>query len=227
MPPGTASIRVGVRFLASSTPPGGEPEPSGPGGGLLDNLSLRVSAPLPAARLVPPRSAVPHFDHVFMIMMENTNGRAVLSGHSHMPFVHSLMPAGRHAGELPRRLPPQRRELPGHRGRRHLRQGRHLLAGHQRPAPQPRRRARRPVDELEGLRAGHGLPVQRPRVHRVHLRQVLLPGRRAVHQLHRRQRQPGPVPGPPGRRQAAGPGSEERRDHAGLLLDRGRRLLRR
>ena len=94
VPPGTASIQVVVRFLESSTPPGGEPEPSGPGGGLLDNLSLRVSAPLPAARLVPPRSAVPHFDHVFMIMMENTNGSAVLSGHSHMPFVHSLMPRG-------------------------------------------------------------------------------------------------------------------------------------
>ena len=94
VPPGTASIQVGVRFLGSSTPAGGEPEPSGPGGGMLDNLSLRVSAPLPPARLVPPRSAVPHFDHVFMIMMENTNGSAVLSSHSHMPFVHSLMPGG-------------------------------------------------------------------------------------------------------------------------------------
>ncbi len=94
VPPGTASIRVGVRFLASSTPPGGEPEPSGPGGGLLDNLSLRVSAPQPAARLVPPRSAVPHFSHVFVIMMENTNASAVLSARSHMPFFHSLMARG-------------------------------------------------------------------------------------------------------------------------------------
>ena len=94
MPPGTASIRVAVRFLDSSTPPGGEPEPSGPGGGLLDNLSLTVSAPQPAARLVPPPSSVPHFDHVFMIMMENTNGSAVLSGHSHMPFLHRLMAQG-------------------------------------------------------------------------------------------------------------------------------------
>ena len=94
VPPAAASVRVGVRFLDSSTPPGGEPEPSGPGGGMLDNLSLRVSAPLPAARLVPPRSAVPHFSHVFVIMMENTNGSAVLSGRSHMPFVHSLMPRG-------------------------------------------------------------------------------------------------------------------------------------
>ena len=78
-PGDTASIRVVVRFLGSSTPPGGEPEPSGPGGGMLDNLSLTLSAPLPAARLWPPPSAVPHFDHVFMIMMENTNGCAVLA----------------------------------------------------------------------------------------------------------------------------------------------------
>ena len=83
-----------VRFLDSSTPPGGEPEPSGPGGGMLDNLSLTVSAPQPAARLVAPPSAVPHFDHVFMIMMENTNGSAVLSSHSHMPFLHRLMAQG-------------------------------------------------------------------------------------------------------------------------------------
>jgi len=94
LPPGTAAIRVGVRFSGSSTPPGGEPEPSGPGGGMLDNLSLQVSAPQPAARLVPPPAAVPHFDHVFIIMMENTNASAVLSGHSHMPFFHSLMARG-------------------------------------------------------------------------------------------------------------------------------------
>jgi len=94
VPGGAASIRVVVRFLDSSTPPGGEPEPSGPGGGMLDNLSLTVSAPQPAVRLVAPPSAVPHFDHVFMIMMENTNGSAVLSRHSHMPFLHRLMAQG-------------------------------------------------------------------------------------------------------------------------------------
>ena len=94
VPRGTAAIRVGVRFLRSSTPAGGEPEPSGPGGGLLDNLSLTVSAPQPAARLVAPPSSVPHYAHVFMIMMENTNGSAVLSGHSHMPFFHQLMARG-------------------------------------------------------------------------------------------------------------------------------------
>ncbi len=94
VPPGTTSLRVRVSFADSSTPPGGEPEPSGPGGGMLDSLSLTVSSPQPAARLVPPPSAVPHFAHVFMIMMENTNGSAVLSRHSHMPFLHSLMARG-------------------------------------------------------------------------------------------------------------------------------------
>ena len=94
VPPGTSSIQVAARFLASSTPPGGEPEPSGPGGGMLGHLSLAVSAPQPAARLLPPPSAVPHFAHVFVIMMENTNGSAVLSGHSHMPFFHRLMARG-------------------------------------------------------------------------------------------------------------------------------------
>ena len=94
VPAGTRSAQVTVAFLDSSTPPGGEPEPMGPSGGLLDNLALTVSAPLPAARLVPPPSTVPRFQHVFMIMMENTNGSAVLSSHSHMPFLHSLLAQG-------------------------------------------------------------------------------------------------------------------------------------
>ncbi len=94
VPAETASMRVTVRFRDSSTPPGGEPEPSGPGGGMLDSLSLKLSVPVPAARLAPIRAAVPHYAHVFMIMMENTNGGAVLSGRSHMPFFHRLMAQG-------------------------------------------------------------------------------------------------------------------------------------
>jgi len=94
VPAGTRSAQVTVAFLDSSTPPGGEPEPSGPAGGLADNLALTVSAPLPAARLAPPPSSVPRFQHVFMIMMENTNGSAVLGRNSHMPFLHSLMAQG-------------------------------------------------------------------------------------------------------------------------------------
>ncbi len=94
VPAGARSAQVTVAFLDSSTSAGGEPEPSGPAGGLLDNLALTVSAPLPAARLVPPPSAVPRFQHVFVIMMENTNARAVLGQRSHMPFLHRLMAQG-------------------------------------------------------------------------------------------------------------------------------------
>ena len=68
-----------MAFLDSSTRPGGEPEPSGPGGGLASHLALTVSAPLPAARLAPPPSSVPRFQHVFMMMMENTNYNQVMN----------------------------------------------------------------------------------------------------------------------------------------------------
>ncbi len=168
VPPGTASIQVGARFLDSSTPPGGEPEPSGPGGGMLGHLSLTVSAPQPRRPAAPAavgRAALrPRLrDHDG----EHQRRRRAVRAQPHAVLPQPDGP-GRHAGQLPRRVPPQRRELPGHRGRRQLRPGRHLLAGHQRPAPEPRRRARGPGDDLEGLRAGHGLPVQRPRVHRVH-----------------------------------------------------------
>ena len=105
LPGGARSAQVTVAFLDSSTPPGGEPEPSGPACGLLDNLALTVSAPLPAARLAPPPSAVPRFRHVFMIMMENTNGSAVLRRHSHMPFLHGLMAQ---VNSPPTPIPPSR-----------------------------------------------------------------------------------------------------------------------
>jgi hypothetical protein len=227
VPPGTASIRVGVRFLDSSTPPGGEPEPSGPGGGMLDNLSLTVSAPQPAARLGAPPSSVPHFSHVFMIMMENTNGRAVLSAHSHMPFFHRLMAQGATLANYHAVYHPSDENYLAIAGGDTYARGAIYWPDIKDPHPNLGDELEARSIDLEGLRAGHGLPVQRPGVHRVQIRQVLLPGRRAVHQLHRRQRQPGPVPGAPGRRQAAAHGSEEHRDHSGLLLDRGRRLLRR
>jgi hypothetical protein len=94
VPPGATAARVSVAFRRSANPPGGEPYPRGPGGGMLDNLALTLSVPAGPGRLEPPRSAVPHFDHVFMIMMENTNGSAVLGHGSGMPFFHQLMARG-------------------------------------------------------------------------------------------------------------------------------------
>lgn len=94
VPAGTRAIRVDVRFLDSSTPPAAYLNPTGPGGGLLDNLSLTLSAPVHVQPLTPPRSAVPHFDHVFTIMMENTNGGDVLADTTGMPYFHQLMAQG-------------------------------------------------------------------------------------------------------------------------------------
>jgi hypothetical protein len=94
VPPRAVAARVSVAFRRSANPPGGEPYPRGPGGGMLGNLALTLSVHARPARLEPPPSAVPHFDHVFMIMMENTNGSAVLGPGSGMPFFHRLMAGG-------------------------------------------------------------------------------------------------------------------------------------
>jgi hypothetical protein len=83
VPAGTRAIRTQVQFLNSS----GE-------SGYLDNLSLTLSTPVTAAVLTPPPSVVPHYDHVFMVMMENTNYSAVAADTTGMPFFHSLMAKG-------------------------------------------------------------------------------------------------------------------------------------
>ncbi len=83
VPAGTRSILVEARFLQSS----GE-------SGYLDNLSLTLSTPVQAASLTPPASKVPGYDHVFMVMMENTDYSAVMGDPTDTPFLHSLMAQG-------------------------------------------------------------------------------------------------------------------------------------
>ncbi|WP_035839968.1 alkaline phosphatase family protein [Kitasatospora azatica] len=83
VPAGTRSILVEVQFLNSS----GE-------SGYLDNLSLTLNTPVTAATLAPPVSKVPGYDHVFMVMMENTDYSAVMGDPADTPFIHSLMTQG-------------------------------------------------------------------------------------------------------------------------------------
>ncbi|MEY9848815.1 hypothetical protein ABH940_005919 [Streptacidiphilus sp. BW17] len=83
VPSGTRSIVVEVQFLNSS----GE-------SGYLDNLSLTLNTPVTAATLTPPVSQVPGYDHVFMVMMENTDYSAVMNDPTDTPFMHSLMSQG-------------------------------------------------------------------------------------------------------------------------------------
>lgn len=83
VPSGTRAIRTQVQFLSSS----GE-------SGYADNLSLTLSTPVTAPVLASPPSSVPRYDHVFMIMMENTDYSAVAADTTGMPFFHSLMAQG-------------------------------------------------------------------------------------------------------------------------------------
>lgn len=84
VPAGTRSIQVQVQFV--NTAPSYNV-------GYVDQLSLTLSAPVPAPVLVPPVSAVPAFDHVFFVMMENTDFSQVI-GNTNAPFVNGLAQAG-------------------------------------------------------------------------------------------------------------------------------------
>ncbi|MBC3840204.1 hypothetical protein GXW82_08385 [Streptacidiphilus sp. 4-A2] len=83
VPAGTRSILVEVQFLESSDE-----------AGYLDNLSLTLDTPVTAATLTPPVSRVPGYDHVFMVMMENTDYSALMGDPTDTPFLHSLMAQG-------------------------------------------------------------------------------------------------------------------------------------
>jgi hypothetical protein len=83
VPAGTRSVLVQVRFVNSS----GE-------SGYADNLSLTLSTPVHQPVLAPPPSQVPGYDHVFTVMMENTNYSAIMGDPTDTPYLHSLMAQG-------------------------------------------------------------------------------------------------------------------------------------
>ncbi|MGF1429528.1 alkaline phosphatase family protein [Kitasatospora sp. LaBMicrA B282] len=83
VPAGTRSIQVEVQFQSSASE-----------AGYLDNLSLTLDTPVTAPTLAPPVSAVPGYDHVFMVMMENTDYNQVMGDPGDTPFIHSLMSQG-------------------------------------------------------------------------------------------------------------------------------------
>ena len=84
VPAGTRQVDVQVQFI--DTAPSYNV-------GYVDNLSFTLSTPVPAPALVAPPSTVPAFDHVFVVMMENTDFAQVI-GSSHAPFINSLAQRG-------------------------------------------------------------------------------------------------------------------------------------
>ena len=85
VPVGTRSIVVSLQFTDTS---------ASDNIGYADNLSLSLSTPVPAATLQPPVSTVPTFDHVFLVMMENTNYSEVIGDTTDAPFMNSLVSQG-------------------------------------------------------------------------------------------------------------------------------------
>ncbi|MGW5476496.1 alkaline phosphatase family protein [Streptomyces sp. NPDC004008] len=84
VPAGTRSVQVEVQFLSTSNETG-----------YLDNLSLTLNTPVAApAPVAPPVSKVPGYDHVFVVMMENTDYSQIMNDPADTPYIHSLMDQG-------------------------------------------------------------------------------------------------------------------------------------
>ncbi|GIG55827.1 hypothetical protein Lfu02_01990 [Longispora fulva] len=80
VPAGTRTVRLVLAFTWAS---GGAID------GYADDLSLTLSAAVPTPTLTVPASSVPGYDHVFVVMMENSNYGDII-GNSAAPYINSL-----------------------------------------------------------------------------------------------------------------------------------------
>jgi hypothetical protein len=85
VPVGTRTISVLLQFTDTS---------ASYNIGYADNLSLTLSTPVTAPTLQAPASSVPAFDHVFVVMMENTDYSQVIGDTTDAPFINSLANQG-------------------------------------------------------------------------------------------------------------------------------------
>ena len=85
VPAGTRTISVLLQFTDTS---------GSYNIGYADNLSLTLSTPVTAPTLQAPASSVPAFDHVFVVMMENTDYSQVIGDTTDAPFINSLAKQG-------------------------------------------------------------------------------------------------------------------------------------
>jgi hypothetical protein len=85
VPPGARAANVLLQFVDTT---------QSYNDGFADKLSLTLSTPVTPPKLSPPPSAVPAFDHVFLIMMENTNFDQVIGDTHDAPFINGLAASG-------------------------------------------------------------------------------------------------------------------------------------
>jgi hypothetical protein len=85
VPAGTRSIAVLLQFTNTS---------ASYNIGYADNLSLTLSTPVNTPALQAPASTVPAFDHVFVVMMENTDYAQVMGDSADAPFINGLTKQG-------------------------------------------------------------------------------------------------------------------------------------
>ncbi|WP_194914826.1 alkaline phosphatase family protein [Catenulispora rubra] len=85
LPAGTRSVKVDLAFTwtAGDTTDG-----------YADDLSLTVGASVSAPALTAPASAVPGYDHVFVVYMENEDYSGIVGNTSQAPYINSLLPKG-------------------------------------------------------------------------------------------------------------------------------------
>lgn len=83
VPAGTRAILVQMAFLDSSSETG-----------YAEHLSLTLNTAVTTPTLTVPASSVPGYDHVFTIMMENTDYTEVVNDPTDTPYLHALMTEG-------------------------------------------------------------------------------------------------------------------------------------
>ena len=94
LPAGAVAATITVRLATSETNIDGPYAPkTGYDRAVAGDLRFRVGATVVApARLRPPVSTVPRFDHVFLFMFENQDFHAVIGNRRRAPYLNSLLP---------------------------------------------------------------------------------------------------------------------------------------
>ena len=85
VPSGTRKIEVLLSFVGTTATTND---------GYADNLSLTLSTPVTQPTLQPPASSVPAFDHVYVLMLENTTYNKIIGDTVDAPYINGLANQG-------------------------------------------------------------------------------------------------------------------------------------